>query len=78
MLGWRHAFGDNRPLVMNAFAGGDPFAIAGLPIAKDAAVIEAGFDLAITRNTTLGVSYSGQIAGDAHDHGFKAELGVRF
>jgi outer membrane autotransporter protein len=42
MLGWRHAFGDTTPLSRLAFAGGDSFAIAGVPIGEDAAVIEAG------------------------------------
>ena len=42
MLGWRHAFGDVTPTSSFAFAGGDTFTIAGVPIARDAAVIEAG------------------------------------
>jgi outer membrane autotransporter protein len=79
MLGWRHAFGDTTPLSRFAFAGGDSFAIAGVPIGKDAAVIEAGLDLAITKEASLGISYSGQIADSGtQDHGFNATFSLSF
>lgn len=78
MLGWRHAFGDVTPLADFAFAGGDAFAIAGTPIAEDALVLEAGFDVGLSEKTSLGLSYSGQIASDSNDHGFRADLTVKF
>jgi len=78
MLGWRHAFGSNTPQSTLAFAGGDAFTVAGVPIARDAAVLEAGVDLALSSKTTIGLFYLGQLASDAHEHGFKAELGIRF
>ncbi|OQM76135.1 autotransporter domain-containing protein [Manganibacter manganicus] len=78
MVGWRHAFGDTTPLATLAFAGGDAFTVAGVPIARDAAVLEAGLDFAISDRATLGISYSGQFGGGAHDNGAKANLSVRF
>ena len=77
-LGWRHAFGDVDPKTTLAFAGSNPFAIAGLPIARDAALVEAGLDLGLGPNVTLGASYTAQLASDAQDHAFKANLAVRF
>ena len=77
-LGWRHAFGDVDPKTTLAFAGSNPFAIAGLPIARDAALVEAGLDLALGRNVSLGASYAAQLASDTQDHAFKANLAVRF
>ncbi len=77
-LAWRHAFGDTVPLSSQAFAGSDAFTVAGTPIAEDAALIEAGLDLAITDSATLGLSYAGQIASDAREHGFNASITVRF
>jgi len=44
-VGWRHAFGDATPLSTFAFAGGDAFPIAGVPIAEDAVLIEGGIDI---------------------------------
>ncbi|TGV55499.1 autotransporter outer membrane beta-barrel domain-containing protein [bacterium M00.F.Ca.ET.141.01.1.1] len=77
-LGWRHAFGDVTPTSTFAFAGGDAFAIAGVPVASDSAVIEAGFDLQMSTNATLGLSYVGQFGGHNTDNGAKADLSVRF
>ncbi|WP_332684604.1 autotransporter family protein [Bosea sp. (in: a-proteobacteria)] len=77
-LAWRHAFGDVDPSVTLAFAGSSAFTIAGLPIARDAALVEAGLDVAIGQSATLGVSYTGQLAEDTQDHAFKGALAVRF
>jgi outer membrane autotransporter protein len=78
MFGWRHAFGDVTPLSTVAFAGGDDFTIAGVPIARDAMLVEAGLDVQLARNATLGLSYAGQFGPDAFDNGFKANLGISF
>jgi outer membrane autotransporter protein len=77
-LGWRHAFGDVMPTSTFAFAGGDAFTIGGVPIAKDSAVIEAGFDLQMSANATLGLSYVGQFGSHITDNGARANLNVRF
>ncbi|QDY71398.1 autotransporter domain-containing protein [Qingshengfaniella alkalisoli] len=78
MIGWRHAFGDAVPESTHAFSVGDAFTIGGAPIARNSAVIEAGLDLSLTPEATFGLSYQGQIASDAHDHGVKANLSIRF
>lgn len=78
MLGWRHALGDVTPTSTHAFSGGNAFAIAGAPIARDSLVVETGLDLAFSPDARFGLSYSGQLAADAQDHGFKASLSVKF
>ena len=77
-LGWRHAFGDVMPLATQAFSAGEAFTVAGAPIAKDSAVIEAGLDVQITRQAAFGLSYQGQLASSAQDHGVRASLNIRF
>lgn len=77
-LGWRHAFGAVIPLATQSFSAGQAFTVAGSPIARNAVVAEAGLDLALSPAATLGLSYSGQIAADARQHGFKASFGMRF
>lgn len=76
--GWRHAMGDTTPQARHAFSAGDAFTVAGAPIAQDSAVIELGVDLAVARNTRFGLSYAGQIASSAQDHGVRADLSIRF
>ena len=78
MIGWRHAFGDVTPLSSFAFAGGDAFTIAGVPIAEDAVVLELGLDLGLAPNAMLGIAYSGQIAGNAGDHAAQAKFSLAF
>lgn len=78
-LGWRHAFGDVTPASTVAFAGGgDSFTVHGAPIARDALLIEAGLDFAVSPKANLALSYNGQLANGARDHGVKASLGVKF
>ena len=79
MIGWRHAFGDTVPLSTMQFAsGGSPFTIAGVPIARDAAVIEAGLDYAISPSATLGIAYGGQFGSGVSDQSVKANFNLKF
>jgi outer membrane autotransporter protein len=78
MLGWRHAYGDITPTASHAFAGSDSFTVFGNPLAKDAAVFEAGVNVDIASGATVAISYQGQFSDDVQDHGFNAKLGVRF
>lgn len=78
MVGWRHAFGDTTPAATHGFSAGEAFTVAGVPIAKDSAVLEAGVDVSLTPSATFGFSYAGQLAGSARNHGVRAELAIRF
>jgi len=71
-LDWRHAFGDMTPELTFTFASG------GVPIARDAAMVEAGLDIAVSPDAKLGIAYSGQLAGDAHDHGVRGNFVLKF
>jgi outer membrane autotransporter protein len=78
VLGWRHAFGDVTPLATVAFAGGTPFTIAGLPVAIDAAVVEAGLDFNLTPSATLGLSYGGQFSSRLTDQSVRGNVAWKF
>ena len=78
MLGWRHAFGGVNTGATLSLAGQPGFGVAGMPIAKNAVVIEGGIDFALGRNLTLGVGYVGQVASQLSDHGMKASLLWKF
>lgn len=78
MVGWRHALGGTTPKTGFNFAGGTDFSVSGAPIAKNAALVEAGLDLTIRENVTLGLSYGGQYSRRTREHGFNARLRVAF
>ena len=78
-LAWQHALSDAVPAATLAFqAAPAPFVIAGVPIARDAALAEAGLDLAIGRHATVGISYTGQLANNVQDHAAKGKFSWRF
>lgn len=78
MAGWRHAFGDSVPLATHAFSGGDTFTIAGVPIAKDALVLDLDATVNLSPTATLGLSYNAQFGAGFSDHGIQAKLAVKF
>ncbi len=79
MVGWRHGFGGMTPTSRMRFAGaGDAFTIAGVPVARNVAVVEAGLDVALTPNADFGVSYGAQFGSGAVDQSLKANLNIRF
>ena len=76
---WQHAFGKVDPTAALAFAStGAGFAIAGVPLAHDAALFEVGADFQITGAAKLGLSYAGQIANSIQDHSVKGNFTWRF
>ena len=78
-LGWRRAYGGRTPYSTVSFtSGSDAFGVAGVPLAQNAAVLEAGVDATIAKGLTLGASYSGQLSRSVNDHGVKAVLGWKF
>ncbi|GGA41680.1 autotransporter domain-containing protein [Pelagibacterium lentulum] len=77
-IGWRHGIGDTAPTATHGFSAGDAFTVTGSQVARETLVLEAGFDLELSETAVFGLSYHGQIAADAQDHGFKANLAIRF
>ncbi|WP_146163381.1 autotransporter domain-containing protein [Sphingomonas fennica] len=79
---WRHAFGDRTPgadlRFVDSGEGAGAFGIAGTPIGKDAAIVEAGIDVPLARSVVLGAGYSARIADQANDHRVRASLNIRF
>gem|GEM_PF-723653 len=78
-VAWQHALTDVTPEARLAFiAAPAPFVVAGVPIARDSLLAEAGLDLAIGRSATLGVSYAGQLARNVQDHAAKGKFSWKF
>jgi fibronectin-binding autotransporter adhesin len=77
-LGWRHASGDDKPVATVGFPGGNQFGVAGVRVAQDAAVFNAGLDLKLSKNTLLGVSYDGQFSGSSTAQSVQATFKMMF
>ena len=71
-VAWQYAFGDVTPSAALAFQGtGTAFSVAGVPIARNSALVDAGFDWRFTPQAKLGLSYLGELAADAQTHAIK-------
>jgi subtilase-type serine protease len=78
MLGWQHAYNDVTQSSDFTFNNGSSFTISGAPLAKNSLAVEAGINVAVTSNTTLGASYGGQFSSEAKGHAFKVNLDMKF
>nr|WP_256371445.1 autotransporter domain-containing protein [Stappia sp. ES.058] len=78
MVGWRHAFGGGPTSQMAFASGGNAFTIAGVPLAQNSLVLDAGFDVELTDSATLGFAYGGQFGSGVQDHSASLNLNVRF
>jgi outer membrane autotransporter protein len=61
-----------------AFAAGNGFEVAGLPIARTSAVVELGLEMDLAPRSTLSLDYQGQIASKAQDHGVQLRWNMKF
>jgi fibronectin-binding autotransporter adhesin len=78
-LGWQHTFGEVVPTAALDFQStGTSFGIAGVPLARDAALVEAGADVRLTPHATIGISYVGQHASSAQDNSAKGNFTWKF
>lgn len=78
-LGWRHAFGDVDPASTMSFVqGGESFTTNGVPIARDAALVELGVNMAVSKRTTVGVIYGGQFGEGNQQHSGTLDVRYRF
>ncbi len=69
---WQYAFGDVTPTSVLAFQStGAAFSVAGLPIARNSALVEAGFDWRFGPWAKLGAFYQGELAPHAQAHALK-------
>jgi outer membrane autotransporter protein len=72
---WLHAFDDVTPGASLAFATtGIGFAINGVPLAEDSALLDAGLDFALSNRMSAGVSYTGQFSDNVTDNGVKGRF----
>jgi outer membrane autotransporter protein len=77
--GWRKVVGgDTDPGADLAFYGLSRFNVQGTPIARQAFVVDAGIDVQLRRDLSLGLSYTGQSGGGSRVHGAKVDLVWKF
>ncbi|ALV30371.1 hypothetical protein APZ00_24275 (plasmid) [Pannonibacter phragmitetus] len=59
-------------------AGGNPFAIRGRALDRDALLIGTGVSMTMTEKLDLTLAYQGELAAKATDHSVKGSFRLRF
>lgn len=77
-LGWRYAFGDVTPEMTLALADGTAFDSRGTPVARNAALIGLGLDLAVNAQTKVGLTYQGQFASEVQQNAISGSVTFSF
>ncbi|WP_130229494.1 autotransporter domain-containing protein [Bradyrhizobium sp. Leo121] len=78
-VAWQYALGDVTPTAALAFQStGANFMVAGVPLARNAALVEGGLDLRVMPQASVGISYVGQLADRVQDHSVKGSFSWRF
>ncbi|MDF7674602.1 autotransporter domain-containing protein [Acetobacteraceae bacterium ESL0697] len=79
-VAYRHAFGLLTPTVHQLFAhtNSGTMDIGGVPLSKDAAVVDAGFSMNVTDSMDLSLSYVGQYGNQSVDSGGRVSLKMSF
>ena len=76
---WQHALGSVTPTEALAFQStAETFAIAGLPLARDSALLEIGLDLRLSTQARVGLLYSAQLGDRAQNNSVQGSLTWRF
>jgi len=72
---WEHALGSLTPTAALTFQStGAPFTVAGLPLARDSAIVESGLVLHLNPQTKFGLSYSSQLGNHVQDNSVQGNL----
>lgn len=75
--GWQHN-SKIKPTAQLNFTGGNAFTIDGLTPDRDALMVQAGLQLNLRQDISLGLTYQGQLARRTKDHTVKADFFYRF
>ena len=78
MVGWRHGFGDANPSSALALQGAAASSVMGAAIAEAGLVTELGIGANLTERVSLDMAYNGRYGDGTIDHGFDADLKLKF
>jgi outer membrane autotransporter protein len=77
--GWKHTYGEIESDTRQRLAtGGKNFTVSGAPLDRDSLKLDAGLDLGLSANHTLGVGLTGEIASDSRNHGVTGQWRMAF
>ncbi|MNI88644.1 hypothetical protein D3C73_1459650 [compost metagenome] len=58
--------------------GGRDYTVYGAPLDRDSLLVDAGLDLRVSANNTLGVSLNGEAGSDGRSYGVTGQWRIAF
>ncbi len=77
-VGWRHAYGDVDPKIDVNFVGGMPFAVTGIPLSEDQAVVTVSWQTNLKDNLDFGLDYTGLFGDGYNSQNITGRMNIRF
>ncbi|MFS2068831.1 autotransporter domain-containing protein [Pseudomonas sp. CT11-2] len=77
--GWKHTYGDvDSRTHQRLVTGGRTYTVKGAALDRNSLLVDAGLDLGVSANHTLGVGLTGEIASDSRNHGVTGQWRMAF
>ncbi|WP_338583917.1 autotransporter outer membrane beta-barrel domain-containing protein [Pseudomonas sp. MAG733B] len=77
--GWKHTYGELDSYTrQRLITGGRDYTVYGAPLDRDSLLIDAGLDLRVSTNNTLGVSLNGETGSDGRSYGVTGQWRMAF
>ncbi|MFZ3283077.1 autotransporter outer membrane beta-barrel domain-containing protein [Pseudomonas sp.] len=77
--GWKHTFGEiENDTRQQLVKGGKRFEVAGAALDRNSLSVDAGLDLGLSANHTVGVGLTGEMATDSRTHGVMGQWRMAF
>ncbi|WP_166221977.1 autotransporter outer membrane beta-barrel domain-containing protein [Pseudomonas atagonensis] len=77
--GWKHTFGElDSDTRQQLVKGGKRFEVAGAALDRNSLTVDAGLDLGLSANHTLGVGLTGEMGTDSRNHGVMGQWRMAF
>ena len=77
--GWKHTYGEIDSYTRQRLVtGGRDYTVYGAPLDRDSVLVDAGLDLRVSANNTLGVSLNGETGSDGRSYGVTGQWRMAF
>lgn len=77
--GWKHTYGELYSYTRQRLVtGGRDYTVYGAPLDRDSLLVDAGLDLRVSANNTLGVSLNGEAGSDGRSYGVTGQWRIAF
>jgi subtilase-type serine protease len=77
--GWKHTYGDTYTATRQRLVtGGSNYTVYGAELDRNSLLVDAGLDLGVSANHSVGVGLTGEVGSDSRNHGVMGQWRMAF